>query len=113
MQWMIQRKKGFPLPHEFREKYVPLHEKEILECSEDPKSKMNYIGKEVIVLYKYPTPVFGTYEKEFMYRGHFLPAENLCLSYHTHIWIQDIPSGRSIFLSKKRFPSQLEAFLHF
>jgi hypothetical protein len=61
----------------------------------------SFIGKEVIVLYKYPKLLFGNYHQDILYYGIFTksPKNN----YETHIWIKDYKRTEPGLISKKRF----------
>ena len=120
-EYVLKRKQNFPTPSVFKEKYRMLNYTEILEIKDDkdvndkdPNDKdpsNNYIGKEVIILYKYPKPLFGNYEKDFMYRGHLIASQKANMSYETHIWFTNHIKKEPVFLSKKRFIDQLEFYI--
>jgi hypothetical protein len=120
-EYVLKRKQNFPTPSVFKEKYRMLNYTEILEIKDykDPDDKdlndkdpsNNYIGKEVIILYKYPKPLFGNYEKDFMYRGHLIASQKANMSYETHIWFTNYIKKEPVFLSKKRFIDQLEFYI--
>ncbi len=115
-EYVLKTKRNFPTPSIFKEKYRMLNYTEILEIKDhehpnDKDSSNNYIGKEVIILYKYPKPLFGNYEKDFMYRGHLIASQKANMSYATHIWFTNYIKKEPVFLSKKRFINQLEFYI--
>lgn len=110
-EYVLKRKRNFPTPSVFKEKYRMLNYTEILEIKDHEDSSNNYIGKEVIILYKYPKPLFGNYEKDFMYRGHLIASQKVNMSYETHIWFTNHIKKEPVFLSKKRFIDQLEFYI--
>ena len=72
----------------------------------------SFIGKEVIILYKYPKLLFGNYHQDILYYGVFVKGYDN--SYDTHIWIKDYKISKPGMLSKKRFTcenSKLSIFL--
>ena len=72
----------------------------------------SFIGKEVIVIYKYPKLLFGNYHQDILYHGVF--SEGPVHTYETHIWIKDYKIIKPGLLSKKRFickNSNLSIFL--
>jgi hypothetical protein len=94
--YVLKRKTGFPLPSEFYNKYRKMTMEEV----------STHINKEVIILYKYKYPLFGNYEKEFLYRGVLiLPITE------KHLWISVNGSKNYIFITKTRFESELEAYI--
>ena len=60
-----------------------------------------FLGKEVIVLYKYPNLLFGNYHQDILYHGVF--TEGPMHNYEKHIWIKDFKKLKPGFISKKRF----------
>ena len=99
--YVIKRKKDFPIPQQFQEKYI-----QITDLS-DPSNNIHE-DKKVIILYKYATPLFGNYEKEFMYHGTLIRSEKMSAN---HIGIQDYNKGAPVFLSKKRFKNRFELYI--
>jgi hypothetical protein len=95
--YVLKRKKDFPIPQQFQEKYI-----QITDFS-DPSN--NFAEKKVIILYKYAAPLFGNYEKEFMYHGTLYKIDT------NHIGIQDYNKGAPVFLSKKRFKNRFELYI--
>jgi hypothetical protein len=62
----------------------------------------SFIGKEVIILYKYPQLLCGNYHQDILYHGIFSEGLTKNCSYETHIWIKDFKKSKPGFLSKKR-----------
>lgn len=86
---------GFPAPHNFNLNYEKNNN--IDEVDE------SFIGKNIIVLFKYNKLLFGNFHKDFLYIGELtypLIKEN---DYNTHIWIKEIRVNKYICLKKKRF----------
>jgi len=94
--YILQRKKGFPLPSQFKNTYRQM---EMEEAS-------TQINKEIIIVYKYPKPLFGNYGKEFLHKGFLITPKS-----ENHIWLHAHPYKKEIFLTKKRFSSELEAYI--
>ena len=97
--YVIKNKAGFPAPHDFRYKYTKVNIQDISGI---------YLEKEFIILYKFKSAIFGTYEKDFLYRGHF---DNLHIHTEKHIWIKDFKKQAPIKLSKRRLLDSLELYL--
>jgi len=62
----------------------------------------SFIGKEVIILYKYPQLLCGNYHQDILYQGIFSEGLNNIQTYETHIWIKDYKKSKPGLLSKKR-----------
>lgn len=61
----------------------------------------SFIGKEVIILYKYPKLLYGNYHQDILYYGVF--SEGSLQKYKTHFFIKDYKQPKPGILSKKRF----------
>ena len=61
----------------------------------------SFIGKEVIVIYKYPKLLFGNYHQDILHYGVF--TESPVQTYNTHIWIKNYKNQKTGRISKKRF----------
>ena len=61
----------------------------------------SFIGKEVIVLYKYPQLLYGNYHQDILYYGIFSKSPKN--DYENHIWIKDYKRIEAGLISKKRF----------
>jgi len=97
--YIIKQKVGFPQPFYFKDKYIQV--KDINENKWD-----QYIDQEMIILFKYKFPIFGTYEKEYWYKCVLFKTTE------THIYIKDKNNNdKTNFLSKSRFKKQLEVYI--
>jgi hypothetical protein len=65
----------------------------------------SFIGKEVIILYKYPQLLFGNYHQDILYYGVF--SNGPVHTYETHIWIKDYKVNKIGLISKKDLPVKI------
>ena len=93
--YLLNRLPGFPKPSLFKEKYKLIEN--IHEIDE------TYIGKEVIILYKYTKKIVGMNYKEFLYKGYLMNPLEKDLDYKNYVWIKDDRIDKHIMLSKSRF----------
>ena len=71
----------------------------------------SFIGKEVIVIYKYPELLFGNYHQDILHYGIF--SESPVQNYNTHIWIKNYKNDKTVCISKKRFTCENSKLLMF
>ena len=87
-EWVMTTIRGRPSLWFLQQKYKPLEKTESIDET--------WVGRECIIIYRYPKKVAGNWHQNVLYYGRFSPG-----SYETHIWINDY-NGHKGRISKSR-----------
>lgn len=94
---ILKRMPGFPCPHTFKNSYKKIEIETVNE---------SFLGKEVIVIMKYPKLLYGNMHSDFLFIGILEgsnPIDKLCIA--------DTRVSKNIVISKKRFHGILELYI--
>ena len=89
-EWLMNTVRGRPSLWVLLQKYKPLGQEEMDFIDE------TWIGRECVVVYRYPKKIAGNWHQNILYHGQFSQG-----SYETHIWIKDY-NGHKGMISKSR-----------